>query len=138
MNELEPLVQDDWRGELQYRNYSDDQLFTIRVNLMVEKQSDRKFKFNFSYPDEPNANGTSSLSVSKDGMKIGKESVLEVGINEDGSYEITTGYWGKDNRQKMYIIQTYTIGDSKLEIAKSVSKTEGTKGHFRNKYTFVR
>ena len=135
LKEVEKIVREDWKGELQYRNYKDDKLFTIKVDLEVIKISDRKFKLSYNYPDEPKANGGSSITISKDGKRLGKQQVLNTQLTNDG-YQITTGYWGKDNNEKSYIKMIYDISETRFEMTKLVAKKEGEEGEFRNKYGF--
>lgn len=133
------LVIGNWEGTLTYLDYSTGKPYTMPANLVMT-QGKNEFQLNGAhvFPNEPKANSSFKLKVSKDGTQLNKKTITSRKILQDGQIQITTEYEGKDgNEQKMAIIRiTYTVGSDNYSVRKEVQFVGSTNWILRNEYKY--
>ncbi len=129
----------EWKGSLTYLDYQTNEPYTMPVNLRIENGKNRyQFKLFLEFPDEPSANSTDKIKLSKDGTKINKTDVISNKKISEEEFEIITEYSGNDNNEKAKIRVIYTIGKTELNIRKEVKFENTEKWILRNEYNYKR
>ncbi len=130
-----------WKGSLTYIDYSSNNPFSMPCELEIQpKKENRKLTLYYTYPNEPKANGTDQIKISKDRSKLDGKSIIFRSEQSDRNIQIITEYLGKDGNEnkKALIRYVYIIGTEKLIIKKEV-QFEGTKDWLkRNEYNFTK
>lgn len=138
-DELKTLEGAEWVGELTYLDYSSNEKTSIKSNLKISKSNDpRVWTFDYIYPREPKANGTSMVGLSADGRTFNDQAVVEKSKLADGTLKFVSTKPGTDNERKALFRFTYLFSATKFSIKKEV-KVDGTDTYFeRNTYTWSR
>lgn len=129
-----------WTGTLTYLDYSSGKKTSIKSDLRVGRMEGEAgaWSFEYIYPDEPKANGTSVVKLSPDGRILNDQAVLKREKLPDGTIKIVTTKTGTDNDKKALFRFTYLIAPSSFSILKEV-KVEGADQFFeRNTYRWAR
>lgn len=140
VNDLKPLI-GKWQGSLTYLDYSSGKPFTMPANIDIEQQGTSKsFLFIHSYPKEPKANSTDTITLSRNGRMFDGSSVKSKRVLNDGSTEIVTEILKTDgNENKPAILRhTYIIGPKVYSNRKDVQFTGQTNWIMRNEYKYTR
>ena len=137
-NDLKILV-GEWEGTLTYIDYSSNKPYTMPANLVIEHGRDEyQLKLSYIYPNEPKANSTDMITVSKKGTQLNKREVKLKQSLSDQRINIITEYLGKDNKRKAVIRNTYTLGEKQFTIRKEVQFENSDQWLKRNEYMFYR
>ena len=129
----------NWEGMLTYVDYTSGEPFKMPANLKVEQGGNEyKLKFYNSYPNEPKANGSSQLIISKNGKLINGKTIVSRNTTEDGVVELIVEYLGKDGNQnkKAVIRLVYTLGKQVLMIRKEVKFQDNDVWLKRNEFAY--
>lgn len=130
-----------WKGSLTYLDYRSGKPYTMPANLEVkEVKSGRNILCFISYPDEPKANGTDTLSISEDGQLLNEERIISkrnYSTDSLGIISETKGLDGNDNKEAL-IRHTYTLGRTAYSVKKEVKFKGETQWILRNEYKFLR
>jgi hypothetical protein len=138
-SELASLAGTEWNGTLTYVDYGSGKRIAIPSRLRITQPSGdaSALLFAYSYPDEPNANQSSTIAISADGRMIDDERIVEKAVDGD-VLRIVTERSGTDNDKPALIRYTYSIAAGRLSIAKHV-RFEGSDAFIeRNQYAWVR
>ncbi len=112
-----------WEGKLTYIDYTSHKSVTMPSRLALKQIGTLSaFACFHSYPTEPNANSTDTLTIGNNGTTIDGGTVTSRTILADGSIEIVTiqnATDGNENRQAQ-IRHTYTISTTSYRIRKEV------------------
>ena len=127
-----------WKGELTYRNYSDDKMVSIPVFLRVNKTKTNTWELEFTYPNEPKANSKSTFRLKKAGTFLNKQEIISKEKKEDGSLQFVTSKKGKDNNKPAEIQITYSVSENSFWYEKKVKPNGESEFAFRNKYSFTK
>lgn len=138
-----------WKGQLEYRDYSNDRRVKLPTLLEVRKTADNKtLGFQYTYDDGPGKTVSSSETVLLDLqarryiVSDGKEKT-EYRIAErkqtplpNTQRLVLTGA-GTENGKPVEVRKTITLTTNTLTILKE-TRVEGADFLFRNQYTFTR
>ncbi len=134
ISDLETL-QGNWKGELMYINYSDNNQVTLKTTLLIEIKKD-KLIGKIGYPDEPSANGKFVLKLKNNGTFINNEEIIAKSKQDDGSIQIATKYKGSDNNKPATIFIKYVFDKTNFTMTKEVLFENATEPFVRNRYTY--
>ncbi|NND95064.1 MAG: hypothetical protein HKN45_09370 [Flavobacteriales bacterium] len=109
------------------------------ADLSVEAgKNEKELILRNSYPNEPKANNTEKLRVSKDRTELNRSPVISREALSNGGIRITTENKGKDDRKKALIRYVYQLGEQDLTIRKEV-QFQGTEDWLkRSEYSYTR
>lgn len=130
-----------WYGSLTYLDYTSNEAYTMPADVRVAINAEEGYLlFSNMYPDEPHANSTDTVRISKDGKKMNQEIVKKVQSLSNGDLLLTTEYWGVDgNEQKKALIRhLYTIGNAVFIIKKEVLFESQKEWIQRHEYNYKR
>ena len=136
-SDLAPLVGVQWNGTLMYVDYSSGNETKIPVRLTVEREDPQTFILHFEYPQEPSANGSSTIAISNDGKTLADQTVLAKQDLFDGAIELVTESVGRDNNRKASFTHTYVIGEETFTMEKHVRYEGESTGFIRNIFEFA-
>ena len=136
--DFDPLVGDDWEGELTYLDYGDNETeITLPAELAVSR-NDRVLDLYFSFPDEPQANGRAEMVISEDGRRMNDETVERRIRTDSGELMVITGQACEDNGAPADCEFTYIVSQDALSITKRVDPEGEGEAFRRNRYVFTR
>jgi hypothetical protein len=135
--DLKVLEGGTWVGTLEYLDYGSGKKTTIKANVNVVKTSDGVWTFEYVYPDEPKANGSSEVTLSGDGKTFNGQAVASK-QSRDGGLEIVTTKDGDDNNKKAIFRYTYSISEKAFSIRKEVQYVGESAWFERNVYSWTR
>lgn len=119
------LIIGTWEGSITYLDYQTNKPFSMTANLIVEKGRNENTLFLKNlYPNEPKANNSEKIKVSKNGTMLNKHIVTLREELENGHIQIQTEHKGKDDNKKALIRYTYLINKNLLIIRKEVQFEE--------------
>jgi len=133
------LTGPEWRGNLTYLDYGTKKKVSIPSNLTVlQSPSDPdSYTFEYFYPDEPKANDQEVIEVSRDGLMIDGETVVERST-AGGVLRIVTEKTGEDDDRKALFRFTYLISPASFSLKKEV-RFDGERNFLeRNEYRWSR
>ena len=139
-DDVQLLTGAQWAGTLTYLDYRSNKKVSIPANLTVKPNGDDKWSwvFEYQYPDEPHANSSEIIRLSKDGRSMNDEVVLERTSLPDGTVRFVTEKKGKDNNRSAAFRYTYLLNAKNLSIKKEV-RYENEKQFFeRNEFSWKR
>ena len=135
-DDLAVLVDKNWNGELMYVDYANGQETILPVNLNVDHEKEGVFVFNYSYPNEPQADTAEKLKIKGNGTRINGEEFILRG-EENGCPYVLTKKKGYDNNREAHMTMQYTLCPEKLIMEKKVRYAGSKKpGFVRNRYSF--
>jgi hypothetical protein len=137
VKDLRVLVGGRWVGTLVYLDYGSGKRTEIKSNLNVVKKSDGVWTFEYVYPDEPKANGSSDVALADNGKTFNGQTVTSK-QRRDGTLQIVTTKDGDDNSKKATFRYTYSITPKAFSIRKEVQYVGGSEWFERNTYTWTR
>ncbi len=130
-----------WFGSLTYLDYTSGKPYTMPADVKVSiiKKKNCLLLVNI-YPNEPSANSTDSLKISKDGAYMNKGAVKTVEKLADGSLKITTEHLGFDGNdgKAATIRHTYTVGNQSFIIRKDVKFNDQAEWIKRHEFSYKR
>ena len=128
-----------WEGSITYLDYQTNKPFIMAANLIVEKgRNENILVLNNIYPNEPKANNSEKIKVSKNGTMLNKHIVTQREELENGHIQIQTDYRGKDDNKKAQIRYTYIISKKTFLIRKEVQFSQGAKWIKRSEFSYNR
>ncbi|WP_276388350.1 hypothetical protein [Eudoraea chungangensis] len=133
------LITGSWKGSLTYLDYSSNKPFSMPANLMVKQGSTKQELILMNdYPQEPNANSSEKIKVSKNGEAINGYKIISKIKRSDGNLEITTEHKGKNNNKSALIRNIYILGINHLIIRKEVQFKGSMNWIRRNEFSYTR
>ena len=126
-----------WVGTLVYLDYGSGKKTEIKSNLNVAKKSDGVWTFEYIYPDEPKANGSSEVALPDSGKTFNGQTVTSK-QRRDGTLQIITTKDGDDNGKKATFRYTYSVTPKTFSIKKEVQYTGESEWFERNTYSWGR
>lgn len=137
--DINRLKGNNWTGKIIYLDYKSEEKVTLKCNLAIKPDPADKnaWTFDFSYPEEPKANRSSRVVLSKDGKVFDEEKVVSAS-KADGTLSFTTEARGQDNNKPSTFRHIYEASKDSFVIIKMV-KYDGEKEFFeRNRYSWRR
>jgi hypothetical protein len=131
----------DWKGTLTYLDYSSNKPYTMPADISISQSGKSKiFFFSNIYPNEPKANSTDTIKISKNGRMINNETVKSKRKLKNGNTKITMEYSGLDgNDKKPAIIRiTYNFGKTTFTKTKEVQFEGQEEWIKRHEYSYTR
>jgi hypothetical protein len=137
-DELNSLM-GEWTGSLTYMDYSTNEPFSMPANVTVKPgKNDNQILLFHEYPNEPQANSKSKVTVSKEGSAINGNPLVSRENLENGSTQFTTETTGKDNNEKALIRNVYIVGEKRFVIRKEVKFESSEEWLIRNEFNYTR
>ncbi len=137
-NDLTTIV-GEWEGNITYLDYQTNKPFTMPANLVVNQGKDIfSLVLKNIYPNEPKANSTSKIKISKDGTLLNKNKVTSREEIADGQLKIQTEHSGKDDNKKALIRYTYHISQNAFSIKKEVQFNPADSWIKRSEFSYNR
>ncbi len=136
--DFKPLI-GFWKGSLTYLDYSTGKPYTMPADIEIKRKGKTQtYSFENKFPNEPKANSTDTISISKTGDRINAEIIRSRKKLVSGNLEIITeenGVDGNDNKKAIFR-HTYLIGENLFSKKKEV-KFDGTNEWIkRHEYTY--
>jgi len=114
-----------WEGTLTYLDYQTNKPFSMPANLIVEQGQNKNVLFlKNSYPNEPKANNSYKIKVTKNGTILNRHFVIAREELANGLLQIKAELKGKDNNKKALIRYVYLISTELFVIRKEVQFKE--------------
>ena len=136
--DLDRLTGARWSGTLTYLDYRKNTKTSIPSELVVTRDAEASWTFEYLYPREPHANGKKIVALAEQGRTLAGEVVVERAALSDGTVRIVTESDGSDNDRPARFRHTYLLGASSLSIKKEV-RGAGVADFFqRNEYSWTR
>ena len=137
-DDLQRLAGARWSGTLTYLDYGRNTKVSIPSQLVVTRDGETAWTFEYLYPKEPHANGKKSVALTDGGRKLDGQTVFERAMLSDGTLKVVTEADGTDNNKPARFRYTYLVGASSFSIKKEV-RLEGASEFFeRNEYNWTR
>ncbi len=138
--DLQVLTGARWTGNLAYLDYGTEKKVLIPSDLIVRQAKDGKLSwvFEYQYPDEPKANSTEIVAVSKDGKMFDGEMVIERTNLTGKTVKVVTEKSGSDNDKKALFRFTYLLSKKSFSIRKEVKYEGATEFFVRSEYNWKR
>ena len=140
-NDLIELMKGEWKGSLTYLDYSSGKPYTIPADLFISFLPQSNYLvYRYTYPNEPKANGSDTISIDPGKKLLGKETIQSKRKLKGGNRLLITYLDGTDgnNNQPARIRYTYLIGPSLYSRKKEVRLKGERKWIKRNEFTAVR
>ncbi len=128
-----------WVGTLTYLDYSSNEPYTMPADININQiGKTNKFIFDNSYPNEPNANSSDTVTISTDGRRINDDTIKSNRYIDDGKLEIITEVLSVDgNESKPALIRhTYLISPDVFIVRKDVQFSGQTEWLKRHEYNY--
>lgn len=137
VEDFEPLLGDGWTGELVYAAQDpESERRTVPAELAVSRDG-RTLTLDFSFPDDPQGDGSAALEISENGGWINDEAVLRRETN-DGVLTLVTRQECIEGRTIATCDYLYDISDTEFSIAKAVTLAGESEKRFGHQYSFRR
>ena len=139
-DDVQLLTGAQWAGTLTYLDYRSNKKVSIPANLSVKPNGDDKWSwvFEYQYPDEPHANSSEIIRLSKDGRSMNDEVVLERTSLPEGTVRFVTEKKGKDNNRSATFRYTYLLNAKNFSIKKEVRYENENQFFERNEFSWKR
>lgn len=133
------IILGEWTGSLTYIDYSSNKPYSMPANLIVKKgKNEYQLLLRNIYPNEPKANSTDKISVSKNGKQLNKKDLSSKQRLSNGQIQIITEYAGKDNKKKALIRNIYILGEEQFIMRKEVQFENTSEWIKRNEFSYNR
>ena len=133
------IILGEWTGSLTYMDYSSNNPYYMPANLIVKKGKNKNQLLLFNiYPNEPKANSTDKIVVSKNGKQLNKKVLRSKQRLANGQIQIITEYARKDNKKKALIRNIYILGENQFVIRKEVQFENSGEWIKRNEFSYNR
>ncbi len=110
-----------WEGTITYLDYQTNTPFSMPANLIVEEgKNESTLILKNIFPDEPKANYSEKIKISKNGTLLNKQTITQRIEDEDGLVQIQTEFQGKDDHKEAIIRYTYILSENIFLIRKEV------------------
>ena len=137
MDDLRPLIGDDWEGALTYLNYGSDKRSTIPVKMIVMPPEGDRLPFAIKYPGEEDKNVDGGLSLTSDGTEFEGARIIDRRDTPDGTI-FTTQVRGQDDNRPADIRMVYDISERLFKMRKLVKFDDAPDYIERNEYILKR
>ncbi len=139
-DDVQILLGAQWTGTLTYLDYRSKKNVSISANLTVKPNGDDKWSwvFEYQYPDEPQANSSEIVRLSKDGRSLNDEVVSERTSLPDNTLRFVTQKKGEDNHRSASFRYTYLLNAKSFSIKKEVRYDDENQFFERNEYHWKR
>ena len=130
-----------WEGSLSYLDYTSNKTFTMPADLVIKKIGHtRSFLLSNIYPNEPKANSSDTIILSKDGKRINNETIRSRLHRPNGDLVIVSELTGEDgnDRKEAIFRYTYTIGRETYIHRKEVQFKGQSDWIIRHEYKYSR
>ena len=128
-----------WEGKITYLDYQTNKPFSMPANLIVEKgKNENSLVLNNVYPNEPKANNSEKIKVTKNGTFLNKHLVTKRKELDNGQIKIQTEHKGKDDNKTAQIRYTYLVGQNLFVIRKEVQFNQEGNWIKRSEYSYKR
>ena len=128
-----------WEGSITYLDYQTNKPYTMPANLIVRQgKNNSSLVLNNIYPNEPKANDSEKIKVTKNGLLLNKKKIISREELENGSIQIQAERSGKDDNRNALIRYTYIIGSDLFVIRKEVQFDESGKWTKRSEFNYSR
>lgn len=135
-DDLETMI-GKWEGSITYLDYQSQEPYNMPAILIIEKgKNQNSLVLNNLYPNEPKANNSEKIRVTKNGKKLNKHTITNREELETGRIQIQTEHKGKDDNKKALIRYTYEFGADNLIIRKDVLTEISIDWIERSRYTY--
>lgn len=137
--DIAPVV-GSWQGSLTYLDYTTNKPYTMPANVDIKQlSSSNQFAFSNSFPKEPNANWTDTITISADGRMIDNEKIISKQLLPDSTLQIITETEGVDGNDKKPALfkHTYIIGKTIFSKRKDVLFKGTTEWMNRHEYKYT-
>lgn len=107
------LLLGGWKGTITYLDYKSAKPFSMPAEVEISRDvKPGSYLFAHTYPNEPKANETDTITFSGNSRMINNELLVSKRMGSDGNMELITEYLATDgNDNKPAVIRhTYTIG----------------------------
>ena len=133
------IILGEWTGSLTYIDYSSNKPYSMPANLIVKKgKNEYQLLLQNIYPNEPKANSTDKIIVSKNGKQLNKKDLRSKQRLANGQIQIITEYAGKDNKKKALIRNIYILGEKQFVMRKEVQFENSGEWIKRNQFSYNR
>ena len=133
------LIIGEWQGTLTYIDYGSGSPYTMPVEATITAgKKNNLLQIEMVYPNEPKANNSSKITISRDGKSINKQTIVSRLINASGEVEIITEDSGKDDNRQATIRHTYILGKDRFINRKEVRFAEQDDWLMRNEFSYRR
>ena len=136
--DLQRLAGARWSGTLTYLDYGRNAKVSIPSQLVVTREGDAAWTFEYVYPKEPQANGKKTVALAEGGRTFDGATVVERAALADGTLRIVTESDGTDNDRPSRFRYTYLLGANSFSIKKEVRPTGAAEFFQRNEYSWTR
>ncbi len=129
----------NWKGQLTYLDYSSGTPYSMPCELSISRKGQaNKLSLAYAFPNEPKANNTEKIKISKDGKYIDKNKITQKSKTAEDQIKFISESRGKDgNDNKPATIRyIYVIGDNDLVIRKEVKFDDSNEWIMRNEFSF--
>jgi len=128
-----------WEGTITYLDYQTNKPFTMPANLLVEKgKNENSLVLNNLYPNEPKANNSDKIKVTKNGTFLNKHLVTKREQLANGQIQIQTEHKGNDDNKTAQIRYIYLVGQHLFLIRKEVRFNQGGDWIKRSEFSYKR
>lgn len=129
----------NWEGKITYLDYQTNKPFTMSANLnVVNGKNENSLVLNNIYPNEPKANNSDKIKVTKNGTLLNGHLIIKREKLENGQIKIQTEHSGKDDNKKALIRYTYLISKDHFLIRKEVQFDEFDNWIKRSEFIYKR
>ncbi|MEW7278934.1 hypothetical protein ABW636_10100 [Aquimarina sp. 2201CG1-2-11] len=133
------IIIGDWQGSITYLDYKTNQPFTMPANLVVQQGKDKNsLALSHIYPNEPKANNSEKIKISRNGLLLNKKEVISRKKLENRSIQIQTMHKGKDDNKTAHIRYTYILGNELFLIRKEVQFDQTDNWIKRSEYNYTK
>lgn len=133
------MIVGNWTGTITYLDYRSGKPFTMPANLEVKMTGyPNKLLLYNTYPNEPEANDTDKLKLSKKGTHLNKAKVVSREVLPNGQVVIMAQKKGKDDNKKAMMRYTYTVSENQFVIRKDVKFDGAEEWVQRNEFKYAK
>jgi hypothetical protein len=137
-DDLQRLAGAAWAGTLTYLDYGRNTKVSIPSELVVTREGEAAWTFEYIYPKEPRANGKKRVALADGGARIDDQAVVERAWLPDGTLRIVTESDGTDDDRPARFRHTYSVGAKNFSIKKEVRPAGAAEFFLRNEYSWTR
>lgn len=135
--DLDVLLGEPWKGQLEYLDYGSDERVSIPLEISVTKEDGSEYLMQFRYNNEPHANSTEKIKIRKQGAYLNDEEVISRS-KESEKLIIKTIANGEDNGKTAKFYFTYELSPNQFRISKKVVYEGEEDGFIRNEFILSR
>ncbi len=133
------MLEGDWEGMLTYTDYQSGKPYSMPAHLSIKwSKKNQVLILSHRYPNEPKANNSEKIKISKDRKKIGNKTITSKNELLNGQIQFECEFEGKDNNKKALIKKTYMLSPEMLIIKKEIRSVQKDQWLLRNEYNYKR